>query len=278
MALLQGVADKLTVVAVAASVAWVVVRMQDRLVAMALEKTSVDRDPWVRALVPLSGLLTWALVGVVAFYGLGQFGIDLSPLLTVGGVSSVVLGFAAQGPLTNLLSGLQLYVSQPFVVGDKVEVRTAGGGALLAGWVERIEPLRTTITSDAFVPVSIPNKVLTDTLVSVTSRPAKSAFMARRMARPVVVKFQVRLEHLEKMPRVVEEMRAWVQGSGDTDPGLPRFASWEGIDGGYCSARVLCHTRADAGPQAVSLLRTAVLLRLAEVLAEVGAELYVPPA
>ena len=47
--------------------------------------------------LPLSpSLITWVLIGGVALTILRQFGIDIQPLLTVGGFSGVVLGFAAQ--------------------------------------------------------------------------------------------------------------------------------------------------------------------------------------
>lgn len=98
-------------------------------------------------------------VGLALIACLRLTGLDVTPLLTVGGISGVVLGFAAQGPLANLLAGLQLYISQPFVVGDKVEIKSAFGATIASGWVERIEPTRTYITNDKFVPLSLPNKV-----------------------------------------------------------------------------------------------------------------------
>ena len=51
------------------------------------------------------------------------------------------------------------FLSQPFVVGDRVEILTSGGGRVLAGTVERVDPMRTILRSDAEVPTTIPNKV-----------------------------------------------------------------------------------------------------------------------
>ena len=50
------------------------------------------------------------------------------------------------------------FVSRPFVVGDRVELKTASGGSVVTGLVERIAPMSTTIRNDQNIPISIPNK------------------------------------------------------------------------------------------------------------------------
>ena len=50
------------------------------------------------------------------------------------------------------------FLSQPFLVGDRVEVATATGTRVLTGVVERIDPMRTIVRSDQDVPITIPNK------------------------------------------------------------------------------------------------------------------------
>ena len=51
------------------------------------------------------------------------------------------------------------FLSRPFVVGDRIDVTTAGGGRLLTGYVERVDPMRTILRSDAGLPFMLPNKV-----------------------------------------------------------------------------------------------------------------------
>ena len=50
------------------------------------------------------------------------------------------------------------FVSRPFVVGDRVELRTSSGSSEVVGLVERISPMSTTIRNDHSIPISIPNK------------------------------------------------------------------------------------------------------------------------
>ncbi len=52
------------------------------------------------------------------------------------------------------------FLSQPFVVGDRVEILTSGGGSVTTGTIERVDPMRTILRSDAELPITMPNKVL----------------------------------------------------------------------------------------------------------------------
>ncbi len=54
--------------------------------------------------------------------------------------------------------GAAQFLSQPFLVGDRVEVATGNGARVLTGVIERIDPMRTIVRSDAEVPITIPNK------------------------------------------------------------------------------------------------------------------------
>jgi len=46
------------------------------------------------------------------------------------------------------------------VVGDRVEILTSGGGSVTTGTIERVDPMRTILRSDAELPITMPNKVL----------------------------------------------------------------------------------------------------------------------
>ena len=67
-----------------------------------------------RVVLPLSGLTSWMMVLVGGLMGLHVLGINIQPLLTVGGVSGIIVGLSAQSVLGNLISGINL-VRQPLV-------------------------------------------------------------------------------------------------------------------------------------------------------------------
>jgi len=89
------------------------------------------------------------ILGVMA--ALAPLGLELSGLLIAGGVAGIVIGFAAQTVVANLLSGLFLYVESPFKVGDSVEIMGYGGK------VEDISILSTKIRTWDGVLVRLPN-------------------------------------------------------------------------------------------------------------------------
>lgn len=55
--------------------------------------------------------------------------------------------------------GCTQFLSQPFVMGDRVEILTSGGSRVITGTVERVDPMRTIMRSDAELPITMPNKV-----------------------------------------------------------------------------------------------------------------------
>lgn len=62
----------------------------------------------VQVLLPLSGMGSWIVVVSGALMSMHVLGINLAPLLTVGGISGIVVGLSAQALLGNMISGLNL--------------------------------------------------------------------------------------------------------------------------------------------------------------------------
>lgn len=61
-----------------------------------------------RVLLPLSSLTGWGLVTIGALMVLHVFGLNIQPLLTIGGVGGVAIGFGAQSVTSNAISGINL--------------------------------------------------------------------------------------------------------------------------------------------------------------------------
>jgi Mechanosensitive ion channel len=65
-------------------------------------------------------------------------GVNVQPLLAAGGVSGIALGFGAQKLTQNVLSGAKLFLTQPFVVGERVRLLGSGGGEVVSGIIETV--------------------------------------------------------------------------------------------------------------------------------------------
>ncbi len=75
----------------------------------------------------LSSLTTVVVWSVASFLILGEFSIDLAPLLAGAGVLGVALGFGAQSVVADFLSGFFMLIEDQFGVGDVIDVGEANG-------------------------------------------------------------------------------------------------------------------------------------------------------
>ncbi|MDK2889475.1 MAG: hypothetical protein PWR21_106 [Methanoculleus sp.] len=95
------------------------------------------------------GIIIWAFV-----IALPQLNFDLSGLLVAGGIAGLVIGFASQSVVSNLVSGLFLMFEHPIKIGDNINV------ADISGSVEDIRVLSTVVKTYDGIYVRIPNETV----------------------------------------------------------------------------------------------------------------------
>jgi small conductance mechanosensitive channel len=108
----------------------------------------------------------FSLFIIGAITALDSVGIKTSTLLTSMGIVGLTIGFAARDALSNLISGILIFIDRPFVLGDLVEVEG------VYGKVDRIT-LRSTrvVTSDGRM-LAVPNtEIINKTVASYTNFP-----------------------------------------------------------------------------------------------------------
>lgn len=86
-------------------------------------------------------LLSATILVVTAIIVLGEFGVEIGPILAAAGVVGLAVGFGAQNLVRDVISGFFILLEDKIRVGDVVQI--AGNGGL----VERIN-LKTTILRD----------------------------------------------------------------------------------------------------------------------------------
>ncbi|RLF51339.1 MAG: mechanosensitive ion channel family protein [Thermoplasmata archaeon] len=120
---------------------------------------------------------TLSLMEKIAYYGiliigflaaLGNLGFQLSGLLFTGGIIGIVIGFASQTVVSNLVSGLFLLIEKPIKVGDGVSIGD------VSGVVKDIRVLSTTIRTWDGIYVRLPNeKVFTSNIQNFVAHAAR---------------------------------------------------------------------------------------------------------
>jgi moderate conductance mechanosensitive channel len=116
-------------------------RMHRRLEAAdsATQELSLQRAATLtQAITYLVQIAVWTLTILVL---LGEFEVNLGPLIAGAGIVGLALGFGAQSLVRDFLSGFFILLEDQFGVGDVIEVSV--GGQEVSGKVEKVS-LRTT--------------------------------------------------------------------------------------------------------------------------------------
>lgn len=106
------------------------------------------------------------LIGLI--WALSIIGLKLSGLLVAGGIISIIIGFASQSIVGNLVSGIFLMIERPIRIGNTVNIDD------ITGIVEDIRIISTTIRTFDGYQVRIPNeKVFTANISNYVSNVAR---------------------------------------------------------------------------------------------------------
>ncbi|AEA47151.1 mechanosensitive ion channel family protein [Archaeoglobus veneficus] len=165
-----------------------------RIVRLNLKKTLSDKMPRneldILLKVVYYGIITTAVIAV-----LPHLGVNLSGLLVAGGIVGLVIGFASQSVVSNLVSGLFVMIERPIKIGDQVNIDG------VSGFVEDIHVISTVVRTYDGVYVRIPNeKVFTSNITNYVAN------VARRFEYVVGIRYADDAEKaIEIIRRVIDE-------------------------------------------------------------------------
>ena len=97
-----------------------------------------------------------AFIGIVAFV----FNQEISKLLATGGLFAMIIGFAIQMNISNLISGIAINLENPFRVGDWIKINDSEGKVVDITWRS------TRIQTEENCILSIPNSAATESFIS----------------------------------------------------------------------------------------------------------------
>jgi small-conductance mechanosensitive channel len=141
-----------------------------RSAARELSRVSAARaGPAAATLLRVVALLIGYLV--VLLVGLDLFAIPVGHLLVGGAVTGVILGIAAQQTLGNIFAGIVLLFAQPYLPGERIQVRSGALGGITQGTVTSVGLLYTTLATDDGV-LNLPNSGLLAAAVGPVPDPA----------------------------------------------------------------------------------------------------------
>lgn len=166
---------------------WLLVR---RVLRHALAKAEIDQT--ARSFIEL--LAKYTILGIGLVYAMNAAGIDTSALLASLGIAGLTIGFAARDALSNLISGVLIFLDRPFVIGDLVEIEDRYGR------VEKITLRSTRVVTVDGKMLAVPNsEIINKTVASYTN------FPNLRLDIPITVGVH---ENLDQVRRILTELVA----------------------------------------------------------------------
>ncbi|KPL19601.1 MAG: mechanosensitive ion channel protein MscS [candidate division Zixibacteria bacterium SM23_81] len=126
------------------------------------EKVSKDK------LQIISKAIYYGILGIAVLASFPILGINPSGLLVAGGIFGIIIGFASQSIVGNLISGVFLMMERPIKIGNSVRIGE------YSGMVEDIRVISTSLRTWDGIYVRIPNeKVFTDSIINYVAHVAR---------------------------------------------------------------------------------------------------------
>ena len=145
--------------------------------SMLLKKYLRDKFDIDRLGILLKGSY-YGIIALAVILSLPILGIDTSGFLVAGGITGIVIGFASQNIVGNLVSGLFIMAERPIRIGSQVEIDQ------ITGFVEDIGIMSTILRNFDGLYVRIPNeKVFTNNIIN------RGINVARRVERTIGIRY-----------------------------------------------------------------------------------------
>lgn len=218
-----------------------------------VDATTMDA---IAKLIRLSVMITAGLVV------LQTMGFSISGVLAFGGVGGIAVGFAARDLLANFFGGLMIYLDRPFSVGDWVR----SPDREIEGTVERIGWRLTVIRTFDKRPLYVPNSVFANIAVENPSRMTN---------RRIYETFGIRYEDIQQMAAITTDVEAMLKAHSAIDTAQTLMVNFVACSPSSVDFFVYTFTKTTVWVE-FHVIKQDVLLKIAEIIAQHGAEMAFP--
>lgn len=206
-------------------------------------------------------LVRAAIIITAILVAMQTLGFSISGILAFGGIGGIAIGFAAQGLVANLFGGLTVYASRPFKVGEWIVMP----GTDVMGEVQSIGWRATRVMGFDRRPFYVPN-ALFNTAVLINH--------SRMTARRIQETMHLRYRDIDRVEKIVADVNRMLS----EHPGIEhdffvfRFDSC----GEFALKLFLYAFTVTTSYDEYMMVKEDILLRVASIVREHGAELAVP--
>ncbi len=234
------------------------VRRTQKMIEQQAIDTKSDMDMTaLQALFGIGVVLVWILGLVV---GMQALGMNMSAILTIGGIGSAAFAFASKDVIANFFGGIMVLFNRPFQVGDWVQVKGIEGG------IEQIGLYATHVRMGDKRLVYIPNSTFVSGIIENFSEREN-----RRLSETVGVRY----DDFDAVEPIIDDIHAMLQSTEGIDTDLAIRVSFGGYGDSTIDIAILAYSKTtDIGE--FTAMRQEVMLNVGRIVAKRGADFAFP--
>lgn len=187
---------------------------------------------------------------------------NMNTLIAFGGVGGLALAFASQEIIANFFGGFMIYLTQPFAVGDWINIPERN----IEGHVEEIGWYTTFIRTLEKRPVYVPNSIFSKLILMNPSR------MSHRQIKECL---GIRYEDMPKMKEILQAIHTMLNQHPDIDHSQPIIVRFTSFGQYSLDFLVQAYTRT-TDTNGFSKVKEDVLFKIADLVKEHGVDFAYP--
>lgn len=187
------------------SFTWFLLRWKKKLVVLSIKKSQRHEISFAAGKIgALDKLFTIIIIFLTVMMLLEVTHSNMNTLIAFGGIGGLGVAFASQEIIANFFGGLMIYVTQPFTIGDWINLPERN----IEGHVEEIGWYMTRILTFEKRPVYVPNSMFTKVIVMNPSR------MSHRQFKEII---GLRYRDFDTMKPIIHEIYTMLKKHHEVD-------------------------------------------------------------
>lgn len=250
--------DTLMVVGPVIALGWFLIRWNKAIMSQMLHLSQSKKIRLTPSNLDLiSKVATIFILFITILLLLDVTGHNVQTLVAFGGISGVALAFAAQQFISNFFGGLTVYLTQPFSIGESIQIPDRK----VEGKVEEIGWYMTRIRNDEKKPIYVPNSIFNQTIVITPSRNTHQR---------LYVKIGLRYQDLGVVKPIVNEIRKMLKEHPEIDQTMDIKVFFISFTATALEIEVSAYI---SKPKNFDELKQDILINIAMLVVEKGAEI-----
>lgn len=210
----------------------------------------------------ISKLATICVIFVTLFLLMDVTGRNMQTLIAFGGIGGLAIAFASQQVISNFFGGLMIYITQPFTIGEWVNLPERH----IEGNIEEIGWYLTRIRSFDKRPIYVPNSVFTQTIVITPSRMSHERFHHT---------IGLRYRDLKAINQIIDGIKLMLLKYSAIDHQLPVEVFFKSFGASALDIEISAYISVTSKSR-FSIIKQELLLKIADIVAQAGAEIATP--